>query len=94
VLEISLDGPFLQAKASEVAANLNPELGFQASAGWFEKFKLRLNITNHALSGESRSMDQAIVNDWKQNEKCIGYQPKDTFNCDETGLYWRGLPDR
>jgi predicted DNA-binding protein YlxM (UPF0122 family) len=58
VQNILIHGEAIQAKALEVATILNPEMGFQASDGWLEKFKRRHNIT---LNQESRSMDQTVI---------------------------------
>jgi hypothetical protein len=41
-------------------------------------------------------MDENIVNNWKQNLPDInrGYDTKDIWNVNETGLLWKGLPNR
>ena len=46
---------------------------FQASQGWFERFKVRTNL--HII----------------QSGGCF---PKQVFNVDETGLFWKRLPNR
>jgi hypothetical protein len=48
------------------------------------------------LSGESADVDKEVVNDWKARivELCEGYEDKNIFNCDETGLYFKGLPNK
>ncbi|KAF0743399.1 hypothetical protein Ae201684_001872 [Aphanomyces euteiches] len=37
-----------------------------------------------------------VVADWKSAVMAIvsQFNPKDVFNCDETGLFWRGLPTK
>ena len=39
---------------------------------------------------------EVVVQDWAQRlpELCKDYAPKDIFNADETGLYFRALPTR
>ena len=46
--------------------------------------------------GESAEVPEAAVQDWAQRlpELCRDYAPKDIFNADETGLYFRALPTR
>jgi hypothetical protein len=42
------------------------------------------------MSGE-RDVDDAVVSDWltKLPSICEGYEPKDIFNMDETGLFYQ-----
>lgn len=48
------------------------------------------------LSGEAADVDPIVVSDWSAQLKtlCEGYAPKDIFNADETGLFFRALPTR
>ncbi len=41
-------------------------------------------------------MDENVVNHWKQNLPNIiqGYDTRDIWNVDETGLLWKGVPNR
>ena len=41
-------------------------------------------------------MDQNVVDNWFQqlHGKIEGYELSEIYNCDETGLYYRGLPNR
>jgi hypothetical protein len=40
-------------------------------------------------------MDENVVNHWKQNLPNIiqGYDTRDIWNVDETGLLWKGVPN-
>ena len=69
---------------------------FSASNGWLESFLKRYNIRLSALSGESAEVPMDVIEEWTQRLPDIlaGYDPKDVFNADETGLYFRALPDR
>lgn len=71
---------------------------FEASQGWFERFKTRTNLHNVALKGESASADVAAGNKFKAKLKAIieegGYSAKQVLNVDETGLFWKRLPGR
>ncbi|CAF1023635.1 unnamed protein product [Rotaria sordida] len=78
---IPISGPILQEKALEIAELLGDKLGsFKASNG----------------CGESSSVDMTTVDDWIQRIPKIidGYDPKDIFNCDETGLFFKFMPDK
>ena len=93
---LPVSGDLLKQKARLVADSINSEKPFLASNGWLCRFQKRYQITGRILSGESRSMDQDVVDDWVQQlpEKIVGYEPEDIYNCDESGLYFRGLPNR
>ncbi|KZZ89581.1 DDE superfamily endonuclease, CENP-B-like protein [Ascosphaera apis ARSEF 7405] len=66
------------------------------SNGWLQKFLQRHNITSRILHGEASS----VADDAKakmqpiQDEIISQYSPRDIFNCDESALFWRMIPDR
>ena len=92
---IPLSGPILQSKALQLAEELDVE-DFRASNGWLYAWKKRYNIKQFKISGESADVDMALVDDYKSRIQGItsGYEPDDIFNCDETGLFYRALPDK
>ena len=69
---------------------------FKASNGWLESFKKRHNIACAVACGESASVSSTTVDDWKSRLPALyqGYAAKDIFNMDETGVFYRALPDR
>ena len=71
---------------------LNTE--FKASNGWLESFKSRHNIVWHQICAESKSVDLKNVDEWKVKLKmiCEGYEPRNIYNGDERGLFFRALP--
>jgi hypothetical protein len=84
----------LQTKALQVAASIGLN-DFRASNGWLEAFHKHHCIQFRLLSRESAGMDQNVVTHWKQNLPNIiqGYDTKDIWNVDETGLLWKGVPN-
>jgi transposase-like protein len=66
---------------------------FQASRGWFEKFKKRSGIHSVVRHREAASANQKAAEEFVQNfsdyVKAEGFLPQQVFNCDETGLFWK-----
>ncbi|XP_014260374.1 tigger transposable element-derived protein 6 [Cimex lectularius] len=93
--KIPISGPIIQAKALEVAQELG-DTGFKASNGWLQRFRTRHAIKFKAICGESGSVNEYTVEEWTSKIESIieGYAPKDVFNADETGLFYRALPDK
>ncbi|UYV75599.1 hypothetical protein LAZ67_13000702 [Cordylochernes scorpioides] len=70
---------------------------FEASNGWLEKFKARRNIDFKRLHGEAGSVDANSIATWKGGiipSLLAKYSPQDIFNADETGLFYKLLPNR
>ena len=92
---IPVSGPMIQIKALEIAKELNITK-FQASSGWLCRFKSRHLITGCKLSGERGSVPEASVEEWRERLPTLlqGYSLRDIYNMDETGVYYRALPER
>jgi hypothetical protein len=77
-----------------VAANIGLN-NFRASKGWLEAFRKHHCIQFHLLSGESVGMDESVINRWKHNlpNTIQGYDTRDVWNVDETGLLWKCVPN-
>jgi len=71
---------------------------FLASKNWMDHFKLRYNLVNKNMIGESASINLEIME--KGKEKLIEYfasknfSTDDIYNCDETALFWSLLPNQ
>ena len=92
---IRISGPLLQQKALEVSEESKLP-NFKASNGWLEKFRSRYNICFKTICGESEDVDLNIVDERSQRLEslCEGYEPKNIFNFDETGLFFKVLPNK
>ncbi|CAI6367554.1 unnamed protein product [Macrosiphum euphorbiae] len=92
---IPISGPIIQTKARQIAEQMSVT-EFKASNGWLESLKNRHNIVWHQICGESNSVDVKNVDEWKVKVKLIieGYEPKNIYNGDETGLFFRALPSK
>ena len=92
---IPVSGPMLQAKAVAVAEQMQLE-NFKASNGWLEKFKTPYKIKGMTVSGESGEVHEETVESWKERLPQIlaGYSPEDILNMDETGKFYRALPNK
>lgn len=90
-----VSGPLIQEKALQVAKIENFE-NFSASNGWLEKFRIRHGITFKSICGESKSVDTSVVKDWTEKLEgiCEGYADVNIWNLDETGLFFKALPDK
>jgi hypothetical protein len=93
--ELPISGQLLQENALSFANILKIE-NFKASNGWLNKFCARNNIVFHAISGESACVNQNDVNDWISRLPDIisNYEPRNIFNTDETGLFFRAIRDK
>ena len=83
----------------EKANSLAEGLGltdFKATVGWLERWKERNGIKFKKQHGEKQDADDWGAERWV-TEVLPGlledYEPRDIYNADETGLYWRAIPD-
>lgn len=92
---VPISGPILKEKAKMFAAKLGIN-DFRASEGWLEKFKKRHAINFKKICGESAAVPEDVCIEWKEKllELIENYESRDVFNADETGLFFKCLPDR
>ena len=91
------DGPLLKEKAKQIADHLGyTDDSFSASNGWLDSWKKRHNVKQVVVSGEAGEVRGETVSSWKERlpEIIDGYDAKDVWNLDETGCYWRALPEK
>ena len=89
-------GPQLCEKARQIAEQLNvAEL--KASNGWLARWKEleTNNVKQMRVCGESGEVCGQTVDSWKERlpELLQGSSSKNIYNLDETGFFWRGLPE-
>ncbi|XP_069129151.1 tigger transposable element-derived protein 4-like [Argopecten irradians] len=87
---IVISGPLIQARALKYAQELNITT-FKASNGWLESFVKRNNIVFGSQSGERGDVNIDVIDDWNDRlqSMCEGFDPKDIFNIDESGIFFR-----
>lgn len=93
---IPLNGPLIKTKSSIEFADKLKYGSFKASDGWFAKFMNRNNLSRQKICGESNNVNIQEYNFWKNNtlqQLLDSYEPKNIFNADETGLFYRCLPE-
>ncbi|XP_023314369.1 tigger transposable element-derived protein 6-like [Trichogramma pretiosum] len=90
-----INGPLLKAKAEDLSKKLGKE-NFKATDGWLSRWRGRENIVYRKPHGEQAEADFTSANEWfiqEWPEISKNYSPSDIFNADETGLYYRALPE-
>ena len=84
----------LKTKAGENAE----EQAFASSHGWLQRFKKRANLHRVSVSSEAASADEVAAKKFPVNLKEIidghVYAPQQIFNMDETGLFWKKMPEK
>lgn len=92
---IPVSGPLLVEEAKLIAESLG-EGNFKGTNGWLQKWKRRHNITEMSIAGEEGDVSAETVESWQERVKEItrGYTPQDVWNQDETGSFWKALPEK
>ena len=91
---IPVDGTMLQEEALLIAEKLGIS-GFAASNGWLQRFKQRYNLQKMANAGKDGHVSEEKLESWNERVREItrGWSPENVWNMDETGSFWRDLPD-
>ena len=92
-----LTGNLLLEKARQIARKGFDEAEISAlDINWINRFKNRRNIVHKKLHGEASSAALTAASYWKDNVLDIiraNSQDKDIFNLDETGIFYKMLPN-
>lgn len=94
-----ISGPILKEKAMVFHNKIHPEASdFKASDGWLTKFKKRHGIRKLSVTGEKLSSDTEAVEPFKKKFLSkieeLGLIHEQIYNADESGLFWRLLPEK
>ena len=92
---LSIDREMIIGKAKEFATKLGIE-NFEATNGWFSRFKDRHNISYKKICGEAKSADLSQIDDWvaKLTEIRFEYKADDIYNADKTALFYKCIPEK
>ena len=84
----------LQEEALMIAEKMGIS-GFAASNEWLESFKKQHNLHHMAIAGEDGDVKDETIESWNERVREIirGWKPEDVWNMDETGSFWRRLPE-
>lgn len=91
-----ISGPILREKAAQLAKLLNVN-DFKISDGWLEGFKKRHGIVFRSIAGEKTNVNEGDIHVWLEvtlPNLIRDYKLDDVFNLDETGLFYRLLPEK
>jgi hypothetical protein len=92
-----ITGPLLRMKAIEYWKKIPQYQHLPLplfSDGWLTRFKKRCHLRYHTFHGEAASIPTSIHEDMKAlRTVCSHYQEENIYNMDETGLYWRRMPN-
>ena len=71
-------------------------MDWHASSGWLKCWKSRYGIKQRAVEGKSGQVRTETVESWMERlrELCEGYKPEDIWNKDQTGCFFRALPEK
>ncbi|XP_069710975.1 tigger transposable element-derived protein 4 [Phaenicophaeus curvirostris] len=92
-LAVPLSGAMLRLKANDLAQRLGHG-EFRCSSGWLDRFKARNGLVFRAQpAGPAAALEAPTPWDRDGLPRCLGgYQPKNVFYLQETGLLYQMLP--
>lgn len=95
---VPITGEVIREKARFFWSNLPAYSGQDMptfSNGWLTSFQQRTGIRDSRLHGEEGSLSEITESQMIPIRQVLsGYHPQDIFNCDETALFWKRVPDR
>jgi DDE superfamily endonuclease/Fission yeast centromere protein N-terminal domain/Tc5 transposase DNA-binding domain len=95
--DLAISGEILRQKAEYFWKRLEVYKGREMpkfSNGWLSRFQQRRGIKSRAKFGEAASVQEAEAEMECIRRVLAPYEACDIFNCDETGLFWKMVPDR
>lgn len=94
--QITISQEVIREKARQYWPIIYPEKEMPTfSNGWLRGFQARHNIKQNTQHGEAGSLSEDAAAEMIRIRQLLSsYAPQDIYNCDETALYWRMIPDR
>ncbi|GLV32614.1 hypothetical protein CBL_00677 [Carabus blaptoides fortunei] len=105
---VPVSSPMIQDKAKSLYEDLKPRFmdvtftsddeGFKASLGWLDRYKRRASMENIVIKTEVQNTVLEEIMSYKSELAEIieegGYSPQQVFNVNETGLFWKRMPEK
>ena len=93
--DVLVSGSILIEKGEQLAQKLG-YTDCKLSGVWLDRFKQRHGIVFKTVSGEAASSKDVDTAEWEATLQTIlsDYRPKGIFNADETGLFYKCLPNK
>lgn len=92
-----INGDIIKQKAKILNSKYHTG-SFHASNGWLQKFKRRYGIKFLKIAGEKLSSQPELIAPFKekllQKLTKLELSSEQIYNADESGLYWKLLPDK
>nr|XP_037270883.1 tigger transposable element-derived protein 4-like [Rhipicephalus microplus] len=85
-----------QTESCLMALQMNIE-GFKVSDGWLKSFKKHFDLSFTKLCSESAAVDLSAIANYRSGKLqsfLQEYSSDDTFNCEETGLFFKLMPEK
>lgn len=94
--QIPISAEVIRQKAQFFWGGIYPEKEMPTfSNGWLHNFQARKSIKWYQQHGESGDIPMMAEQEMSEVKQVLGtFSPKDQFNCDETGLFWKQTPAR
>lgn len=90
-----VDGPLIQWKAENLVKKMEKDK-HRETGGWFHRYKKRENLVYSKLHGEQGEAGTAVAEPQGGDEQLAiipEYEPGDIHKANETGLFYRALPE-
>ena len=89
------NGIMLKEEAMAIKEQLQ-NIDFDASDGWLDCWKTTYSVKERHTVGEAGDMSTETVTSWIEriNELIEGYSLENIWNMDESGCFFKGLPDK
>ncbi|XP_066260464.1 jerky protein homolog-like [Euwallacea similis] len=95
---VPISGEIIKERAKLLNAKLKEIENFVASDGWLQRFKTRYGIRLLSISGEKLSAQPQLIQPfkekWMKTIKELDLSMEQIYNADESGLYWKMLPEK